>query len=68
MYKPVHRLAREANVMVSTRHRSLLKGTSRQTVVLPLLPNYSVDFIVDLILVFDVIIRQVVFVTVYICV
>ena len=47
--------------MVSTWRESLLKGTSGQASLLSLLPHYYVDFIADLVLVFGVITRQVVF-------
>ena len=63
MYKPIHRLVKQVSVLVSTRRGSLLKGTSGQTLVSSLLPHYYVDFIADLVLVFAVIIRQTVFVT-----
>ena len=63
MYKLVHRLVKQVSVLVSTGRGSLLKGTSRQTLVSLLHSHYFVDFIVDLVLVFGVIIRQVVFVT-----
>ena len=64
MYKPVHRLVKQVNILVSTWCGSLLKGTFRQTLVSPLLPRHYIDFIADLVLVFGVIIRQVVLVTV----
>ena len=57
MYKPVHRLAKQVNVLVSTRRWLLLTGTSGQKTASSLLPHYSVDFIVQLVLVFGVIIH-----------
>ena len=63
MFKPVHRLEKRVNRLVSTRCESLLKSTSGQTIVSSLLPHYSVDFIVDLVLLFRFIIHKVVFVT-----
>ena len=63
MYKPVHRLVKQVNILVSTWCGSLLKGTYGQTLVSPLLPYYYINFMADLVLVFGVIIRQVVFVT-----
>ena len=65
MYKPVHRLVKQVNILVSTRRGSLLKGPSGQTLVSSLLPHYYIDFIADLVLAFGVIIRQVVFITMY---
>ena len=59
MYKPVHRLLNQVNVLVSTRRGFLLKSACGQT----LLTYYYVDFIVDLMLVFRVIICQFVFVS-----
>ena len=64
MYKTTNHLTKQFNIMISTRCGSLLKGTSGQTLVLPRLPHCYVDFIVDLVLVCGVIIRQVVFVTI----
>ena len=41
MYKPTHWLARQVNVLVSTRRWSLLKGASRKTSVSSLFPHYQ---------------------------
>ena len=67
MYKSALRLVKQVNILVSTRRRSLLKGTSRQTLVSSLLPYYYIDFTADLEFVFGVIIHQVVLVTMSIC-
>ena len=56
IYKLVHHIAKQVNVPVSTG--TLLKGTTGQTLVSSLLPHYLVDFM----LLFGVIMRQIVFV------
>ena len=63
MYKPVHRLVKQVNVLVYTWRGPLLKGTSGQTLASLLLPHYYIDFIANLVLVFGIVIRQVAFVT-----
>ena len=52
MYKLFHCLIKQVSVLVSTWRGSFLKGASRQTLVLSLLPHYYVDFTADLIVVF----------------
>ena len=63
MYKPVHPLVKQVDVLVFARRGSSLKSTTGQTSVSSLLLQYYVDFIANLILVFGVITRQVIFVT-----
>ena len=63
MYKLVHGLPRQVNILVSTRHVSLLNGALGQTSVLPFFPHYWADFLADLFLIFGAIILQVVFYT-----
>ena len=63
MYTPVHPLVKEVDLLVFARRGSSLKSTTGQTLVSSLLPQYYVDFIANLVLVFGVITRQVIFVT-----